>query len=562
MFIRVIRLISNPQTVMVRVIGILTFMVLFQKSSLYAQMVAQNDTITLTSPGFFQSILRNDTLTAPYVAVAKYVNGSNANGDLGIYLEGSGDVHVYEDVDAGVYTFRYQVTSYDASFNFYSDSADLVVYVVNVDSGLIAHNDTFNLIAGGAMIPLSYLDNDTLNGASGDDIVTDSVVDADAHVVYKYKINTSIYAPGIYTDNEHTILNEQPIGARACTPDTTYVGNYRLMRMEEYENGNLREMYSNKAYLVLNVENNTVLVDDDVYMVAAGATTPTIFENDPVGFTDTLGVPYHQYRTVSTVPEGLLLNLDGTISVSTDIEPGTYQFYYSATDSCDEADGGPDNPGSARTFTVFSVSYPGKWLFVGGESVYRDTALVTIVVVDDPLSVSLVDFSAARINETNILRWSTSTERNNSHFELERSVDAKFWNTIAVVPSLAMNGNSNVPLEYVYEDKTPLNGQLYYRLKQVDLSGVYTYSNICNLQAIIEFSTIYPNPAQNEITISATSLGDIIRIYDMSGRMVLQPKATSGSTQIDLTNLPAGNYVAIVSSVKGSNHFYKVTKVE
>jgi hypothetical protein len=94
-----------------------------------------------------------------------------------------------------------------------------------------------------------------------------------------------------------------------------------------------------------------------------------------------------------------------------------------------------------------------------------------------PLPIDLVEFNAQLINKKVKLTWTTVSEVNNDYFTVERSdKNAMDFSFIATVNSY-MN-NSNVLLNYEAWDNQPLQGMQYYRLKQTDLDGEFTYSEL------------------------------------------------------------------------------------
>lgn len=93
----------------------------------------------------------------------------------------------------------------------------------------------------------------------------------------------------------------------------------------------------------------------------------------------------------------------------------------------------------------------------------------------NPLPIQLLIFTAKPDNKQVELKWATATELNNDYFTVERSIDGISFTPIAVVQGA---GNSNIQLNYQTTDIEPLNGVSYYRLKQTDYNGNYTYSQI------------------------------------------------------------------------------------
>jgi endonuclease I len=98
-----------------------------------------------------------------------------------------------------------------------------------------------------------------------------------------------------------------------------------------------------------------------------------------------------------------------------------------------------------------------------------------------PLPVELLSCSAEIYNDNVILKWQTASEVNNDYFSVERSYNAKDFEEIAQVQGA---GNSNQIQNYKYLDQNAdVNQSIYYRLKQIDYNGVYTYSDIVAVNA-------------------------------------------------------------------------------
>ncbi|MBK7882699.1 MAG: hypothetical protein IPJ81_01860 [Chitinophagaceae bacterium] len=97
------------------------------------------------------------------------------------------------------------------------------------------------------------------------------------------------------------------------------------------------------------------------------------------------------------------------------------------------------------------------------------------------LPVKLISFNAAIINKDEAkLSWSTATENNNDHFDIERSTDGR---NFAKISETKGQGNSSVRTDYsLITTIKGLSGTIYYRLKQVDISGKITYSSIKTLK--------------------------------------------------------------------------------
>ena len=122
-----------------------------------------------------------------------------------------------------------------------------------------------------------------------------------------------------------------------------------------------------------------------------------------------------------------------------------------------------------------------------------------------------------------VLKWSTATETNNDYFSIERSIDGINWQGIIKVDGAK---NSTSKKNYSFIDVAPYNDLSYYRLKQTDFNGAFTYFTIIAIEKCGEDITelaIYPNPAKGLLNLSLKEdKGKIISIsiYNVWGEMV------------------------------------------
>jgi hypothetical protein len=168
-----------------------------------------------------------------------------------------------------------------------------------------------------------------------------------------------------------------------------------------------------------------------------------------------------------------------------------------------------------------------------------------ILGISGTLPLRLLSFTAARQGDNALLEWQTTNEVNTSHFELERSkaTDAAVFEKIGATTA-ANNGGTH---SYSFTDNTPAKGTNYYRLKQVDRDGRYSYSHIASL--LFESNdtklNIYPNPAKNTITIAYAGNQKTVRlsIFDGGGRQVMFKEFYNGGIlQVDVSPLSKGVY--------------------
>ena len=171
------------------------------------------------------------------------------------------------------------------------------------------------------------------------------------------------------------------------------------------------------------------------------------------------------------------------------------------------------------------------------------------------LPVELISFTAHPENGKNILDWSTASEINNDHFEIQRSIDAKNWTSIGDKPG---HGTTNTEEFYSFIDasvNTLASSVVYYRLKQVDNNGAFEYSDIRKISTTKgdNFFKLYPNPAKDMLNISFNGNERNIRIFNMNGECVYTSVNENLQKQIDISSLSNGLYILKVYSATEVN---------
>ena len=186
----------------------------------------------------------------------------------------------------------------------------------------------------------------------------------------------------------------------------------------------------------------------------------------------------------------------------------------------------------------------------------------------NPLPIELLFFDAQMNGKVVDIFWSTSTEINNDYFTVERSPDAVVFSELAKVKGA---GNSSQTLHYNAVDANPLSGISYYRLKQTDFDGNYTYSNIVAIEQStddilgINFS-VFPNPSNGKFIGLRSNINYlpkteiVIVVVDIFGRklyskVLFTDEKGAYFTAIDTyNNIPAGIYFVIGSSDNNVYH--------
>ncbi len=185
------------------------------------------------------------------------------------------------------------------------------------------------------------------------------------------------------------------------------------------------------------------------------------------------------------------------------------------------------------------------------------------------LPVDLTEFTVTKEGNVSLAAWITASERNNSHFNLQRSLDGAEFTTLGRVNTKAVNGTSDIELTYDYTDKAPQIGHNYYRLEQVDIDGQITYSAIIDVVWGSDGSivSIYPNPATDKLNVDLTSdkVSQLeVRLMDMSGRVVksVMQQTDKGLTNVtlNLSDIASGVYNVQIIENNRLIHNSKVSK--
>jgi hypothetical protein len=164
------------------------------------------------------------------------------------------------------------------------------------------------------------------------------------------------------------------------------------------------------------------------------------------------------------------------------------------------------------------------------------------------LPVTLMQFTANRLNEKVQLDWKTAQEVNSRGFYLERSNDGRTWNTLGFIAS---KGNTAVGFNYQFIDQKPMNGLNLYRLKQVDLDGQYAYSAIASIRmGSIKnaMASVYPNPVKGTMFLKINVPSSItkIELINAAGQVVYRTQRSGlnadASVQIPVASFKSGVY--------------------
>lgn len=174
-----------------------------------------------------------------------------------------------------------------------------------------------------------------------------------------------------------------------------------------------------------------------------------------------------------------------------------------------------------------------------------------------PLPVTYANLEAKQVLEGVQVKWTTSEEINNSHFNIERSTDGENWDVLGTVDGI---GNSHQEVDYSFMDYNPANGLNLYRLEQVDFDGKSAHSDVmavlvANAENAPDLQ-LFPNPSTGQVSVQGIPY-ETIRVRNLSGKVIYEQKAQKNH---DLQFLDRGIYFIEVVGLDANISRHKFLK--
>jgi hypothetical protein len=179
----------------------------------------------------------------------------------------------------------------------------------------------------------------------------------------------------------------------------------------------------------------------------------------------------------------------------------------------------------------------------------------TGVGIGNALPIELLEFSAEPTDKVVNLQWITSSEINNSHFTIERSTDGVTFKKVLEMPGA---GNSNTIRTYKAVDESPAMGVSYYRLKQTDFNGDFSYSEWVVVNFIgdqkVSLETVFADRSTGNVFFRCNNPENQninINIFDATGKLIHTSSqfssAANWSGSVNLGSLSKGSYIVRIS---------------
>lgn len=190
-------------------------------------------------------------------------------------------------------------------------------------------------------------------------------------------------------------------------------------------------------------------------------------------------------------------------------------------------------------------------------NVTNNTVLTTISVNNVPLPLQFVAFTAKEDNCKADLTWTTVGEKNNDHFEIERSADGEHFASIGRVKSV----NATEAKEYSYVDESPVKGHNFYRVRQVDIDAKSTTTSVQQVRfdCAVDVIEMYPNPTSGIIYIKGLKDKATVEVYNLLGQKMVTKKTENAIEGVNLNGLADGSYQ--VNVVNANNQIIFTAKL-
>ncbi len=160
---------------------------------------------------------------------------------------------------------------------------------------------------------------------------------------------------------------------------------------------------------------------------------------------------------------------------------------------------------------------------------------------DEPLPVRWISFDGYfNDRQQAVLNW-TVNETSVSHYEVEKSADGRSFRSLARIP-----GKGDGIHRYTFTGVSPVPGSTYYRIRQTDTDGTYSFSKIISLAAPAGQAIVpYPNPVRNRVTVvmGENYHGTVINVVNIAGNKLQTIPVEVEKVTIDLSGYAPGIYL-------------------
>ena len=209
-------------------------------------------------------------------------------------------------------------------------------------------------------------------------------------------------------------------------------------------------------------------------------------------------------------------------------------------------------PGNLVCITGYGITYKISPMTAAGvtQCLCTETSYMPLVILPGRAMGLTVKQQGGDV----LLNWQTAAEQYVKGYVIERSADGHAWQHMGWVPVTYSSA-------YNFTDQTPLPGKNYYRVVIVQYDDQKVYSDIKTIVLDIGAAVkIYPNPANNFITVEGMQTGTVVKLSAVNGALLQKVIAGSSGTRLNLASYAKGIYVISVVNRDGTENHYKILK--
>jgi hypothetical protein len=204
-----------------------------------------------------------------------------------------------------------------------------------------------------------------------------------------------------------------------------------------------------------------------------------------------------------------------------------------------------------RTFNV-SVR-EGSFTTPNARFIISELCVLTVL----PVRWVGVQVSANNKNQV-FVNWQVADEINNKGYHVEMSFDGQAWMDLGFVPAKASTSRE---VAYDFNFMKKMTGLTYFRIKQLDIDGKFSYSWVKKLDmAAQDEPFIWPNPVSNAFNILAKENNANVHVVNVAGHVVKTIRLKSGVNQVDVSNLAKGIYTVRYTIENGTSKMLRMIK--
>ncbi|HJW17447.1 MAG TPA: G8 domain-containing protein [Flavisolibacter sp.] len=220
-----------------------------------------------------------------------------------------------------------------------------------------------------------------------------------------------------------------------------------------------------------------------------------------------------------------------------------------------EVAGGFINGGGSASQKIFignTIVFKGNEPSISGFQVASAAAPYFSWVNATPLPVTFKAFNVSYKSGNVLVQWSTATEVNSDHFEIERSFDGNAWSSVA---QLHAAGTSQSVTNYSFTDRAIGSGIVYYRIKEVDSDGRIAFTSIQSIK-LRDTEMIRIVSMSNNIVLQfpgAINNAVSVRIVSLAGQVLAERTISHPAGQVLVSTTMKGNYIVSVTNGRDIN---------